>query len=289
MKKKLSFLIIFFIIACAGATVVRYVQLISETIDFSTGFFDHHAGILKYLHYIVLGVSLLGFIILTLIEKRRKTRFFTKRMGHFDDADAALCGIMFLLAGFAVIYTAVYNGFLGFSLHEKVTVALGMFSYGYAGVALLFRRRALPSIGIALLGLSGYYIIRLMDIFLDNYIILSMPEHIVRLILIVFLALFYLSAGRMFLRAESKSTRAKACIFGFFAATIAASEITAKMIFWLGSPTVMRDNLLRSDTTRFIMPDMLAASEAIALLVFLACMTRYKSERVKIDGEADAE
>jgi hypothetical protein len=64
---------------------------------------------------------------------------------------------------------------------------------------------------------------------------------------------------------------------------VAVSEITAKLIFLFGSPSVTRDNLMRSASTKFIVPDMLDAGEIIALLVILLIMVRHRPERVKAE------
>jgi len=281
MKKARSLLVVFFIVAVAAAIIVRYTQLIGKVIDFNTGFFYHYAGALKYLHYIALGAAFIGFIILAIIEKKRRTLFFSKRLGHFDETDTAICGIMLLIAGFAVVYSAFTEGFDKLSYIEILYVIIGTLAYGFAGGILLFKKRAYPSVGLAFLALSGYYVVRLVMLFVENYIILNMPEHLVRLVIALLFSLFYLSAGRMFMRAESKGTRMKACVFGFFGATIAVSEITAKLIFLFGSPSVTRDNLMRSAATKFISPDMLSVAETIALVTFLLTMTRLKAERIK--------
>ncbi|MCL2108899.1 MAG: hypothetical protein FWH20_06105 [Oscillospiraceae bacterium] len=283
MKNRPTFLIIYLLSAAAVSCIVRYVQLIGDVIDFNTGFFYPHTGFMRYLHYIVLGVALAGIIVLAIIEKHRKTRFFTKKMGHFDDGDTAICGIMLLMTGFAVIYTAVMSGLGGIAPLQLVAVLLGVAGYGFAGVVLLRYRRVYPSVGMVFLLLSGFYVLRMMELFLSNYIILSMSEHLIRLVQMALFALFYLSAGRIFLRAEMKSTRVKACIFGFFTAVVSVSEITAKMIFWLGSMPVRRP----AAESRFIAPDMLMAAETVALLTILICMTRYKTKKAKTTvGEA---
>jgi len=120
--------------------------------------------------------------------------------------------------------------------------------------------------------------------FLENPIILSMSEHLVRLIQMVLFALFYLAAGRMLLRSENKTTRVKICVYGFSAAILTISEIAAKIIFWFGRTPIARP----SSSTQFIMPDMLIAAEVIALLTFLYCMTRYKDKKTKkAVGEAE--
>jgi NADH:ubiquinone oxidoreductase subunit K len=191
---------------------------------------------------------------------------------------------MLLIAAFSVIYTAITAGISRLGFVEILTIALGTAAYGFAGAVLLFKKRTYPSVGFAFLGLSAYYIAILFVQFVDNYIILSMTEQLVKLIITVMLALFYLSAGRMFIRAESKSTRMKACVFGFFAVTVAISEIAAKLIFLFGSPAVTRDALMRSSSA-FIMPDMLAAAETIALLTLLLTLLRRRPERVKADGK----
>lgn len=276
MKKKRTFLLAYLAAASALSVIVRYVQLI-DVIDFNTGFFKLHAGIMQYLHYIVLGAALIGIIVLTLIEKRRKTRFFTKKMGLFDETDHALCGIMLILAGFAVIYTAFVTGFNKSGIMALTATLLGTAAYGFSGGLLLFRKKVSPASGLAFLFLSCYYVMRMVEYFLENHIILAMSEHLIRLLQMVLFALFYLSAGRMLLRAENKTTRSKVCIFGFFAAVIAISEILAKIVFWYGSTPVVRP----SSDTQFIRPDMLMAAETIALTTFLFCMTRYKDKKVK--------
>jgi hypothetical protein len=287
MKKPRTFLTTFFIVAAAAAIIVRYVQFIEDVIDFNTGFFHHFAGAVRHLHYIVLGAAFAGIIALAIIEKRRKTRFFTKKLSHFDESDLAFCGIMLLLAGFAVIYTAIGEGLSNLNNTQILTVILGTLAYGFAGGILLFRKKTFPSVGLAFLALSGHYVSRLVMLFLENHIILSMSEHLVRLIITVAMALFFVSAGRMFMRAENKTTRIKACIFGYFAITVAVSEIAAKLVFLLGAPPVKRSSL-NSAVTEFIPPDMLLAAETIAVLTFLLCMNRYKSERIKADREADS-
>jgi len=253
------------------------VQFAEDIIDFSTGFFHSHAGFTRHLHYLVLILAFIGLIPAAIIERKRRTRFFHKRMGHFDDTDLMSGGIMLLLAGFAVIYTAIRAGFTSLGLPAVITVFIGTAAYGFAGGVLFFKKRVYPSVGFAFLGLSIYYVLRLVHIFLGNHIILNMTEHLVILILMVVFALFYLSLGRMFIRAESKTTRIKAYVFGTFAALLAASEITAKMIYWFGSPSVTRQNLQRS-ASEFIMPDMLIAAETIAIISLLLCLTRYKKQ-----------
>ena len=281
MKKARSLLIVFFIVAAAAAIIVRYTQLIGKVIDFNTGFFYHYAGGLKYLHYIILGGAFIGFIIIAIIEKKRRTLFFSKRLGHFDETDTAICGIMLLIAGFAVVYSAFTEGFGKLGYTEILSVILGTLAYSFAGGILLFKKRAYPAVGLAFLALSGYYVARLVMLFVENYIILNMPEHLIRLVITLLFSLFYLSAGRMFMRAETKGTRVKACVFGFFGAVTAVSEMTAKLIFLFGSPSVTRDNLMRSAATKFITPDMLSVAETIAVVTFLLTMTRLKAERVK--------
>ncbi|MCL2638132.1 MAG: hypothetical protein FWD48_07130 [Oscillospiraceae bacterium] len=273
-----TFLTVFFLIAAAVAAVIRFVQFAADIVDFDTGFFYYHTGALKHLHYIALAVIGICLIILVIIERKRKTRFFTKRLSHFDDSDTAICGIMLLLASFAVIYTAVGAGLSKLSIAELLTVFLGAAAYAFSGGALLIKKRTFPSVGIAFLMLSGYYVIQLIILFLGNHIILSMSEHLVRLIYTVVLALFYLSAGRMFMRIESKSTRVKACVFGFFAIILAVSEIAAKITFLFGSPSVTRYNLGTTATT-FIAPDMLFAAETIVILVFLLTMLKVKHDK----------
>jgi hypothetical protein len=281
VKNPRTFLITFLIAATTAAVIVRFVQFVAGIIDFNTGFFEYYAGTLKSLHYIILCIIIVGFLVLAIFEKKRKTIFFKKKLGHFDDTDTAICGIMLLLAGFAVIYTAFTSGIAGLGFIEILTVMFGTAAYGFSGGVLLFRRRTYPSVGLAFLALSVYYVVRLVFLFLENHIILSMSEHLIRLLTVIMLALFYLSAGRMFMRAESKTTRIKACVFGFFAVTVAVSEVMAKLIFLFGSPSVMRNNLIRSASTKFIMPDMLIAAETIALLTILLTMLRRRPERVK--------
>jgi hypothetical protein len=278
MKRNRTFLMAFFSVAAVVAVIVRYAQFTADVIDFNTGFFYHYAGVMKYLHYIVLGFVLAGFIALAIIEKRRKTRFFTKRLSHFDESDTAICGIMLLLTAFAVIYTAIREGMSSYGSTEILTVFLGTAAYGFAGGVLLFRKRTFPSVGIAFLALSGYYVARLIMLFLDNHVIINMSEHLIRLIITIMMALFYLSAGRMFMRAESKTTRIKTCVFGFFGVTVAGAEIVAKVVFLFGAPSVTQYNL-RSSATQFIAPDMLGAAETIAVLTFLFSMVRYSQDR----------
>ncbi|MDR2559628.1 MAG: hypothetical protein LBC86_08840 [Oscillospiraceae bacterium] len=279
LNKNRTFLITFMITAVAAVVIIRFVQFATDVIDFNTGFFYHYAGPLKYLHYITLGVVFVGLIILVITEKKRKTRFFNKRLSHFDDSDTAICGIMLLLAAFAVVYTAINTGFANQSTAEILTAFLGTVAYSFSGGVLLFKKRAFPSIGIAFLALSGYYVARLIALFLSNHIIFSMSEHLTVLIFTIMAALFYLTAGRIFMRVESKSTRFKTCVFGFSAVIIAASEIIAKVVFMLGSPSVTRYNLVGSASTQFIAPDMLFAAETIAILVFLLSMARVKHEK----------
>ncbi|MCL2697426.1 MAG: hypothetical protein FWE74_05040 [Oscillospiraceae bacterium] len=283
-----SFLVIFFIAAVVAAVIIRYVQFAADVIDFNTGFFYHYAGALKSLHYIALAVIGAGLITLSIIERKRKTRFFTKKLGHFDDSDTAICGIMLLLAAFAVVYTAINTGLPNLGAAEVLTVFLGAAAYTFSGGVLLFKKRAFPSVGIAFLALSGYYVIRLVVIFLGNHIILSMSEQLVMLIFTIAAALFYLSAGRMFMRVESKTTRVKTCIFGFFAAVVAVSEITAKIIFMFGSPSVTRYNLQLS-VSEFIAPDMLFAAETIAILAFILTMIKTKHDRQQRKSRRKAE
>jgi hypothetical protein len=275
MNRKRTFLIPYFIIASAAAIIVRYLQFAGEIINFDTGFFHTHAGAGKHIYYIILLLALGGLVALAVTERRRRTRFFNKRLGHFDDTDLASGGIMLLLAGFAVVYTAVRAGITNLGTAGVISAVLGVAAYGFAGSVLLFRKRTYPSVGIAFLVLSVHYIIRLVGVFMANHIILNMTEQLMVLVLLVMFSLFYLSLGRMFMRAESKTTRVKACVFGIFAAIVAVSEITAKMIYWLGSASVIRENLQRA-TSEFIMPDMLFAAETIALITLLLCMVRYK-------------
>jgi hypothetical protein len=278
LSRSRTFLITFTIIAVAAVVIIRYAQFAADVIDFNTGFFYHYAGPLKYLHYIALGIVFIGLTVLTVIEKKRRTRFFNKRLSHFDDSDTAICGIMLLLAAFAVVYTAVGEGLRSFGTVEILMTSLGTAAYVFSGGILLIRKRTFPSVGIAFLALSGYYVARLIVIFLENPIILSMSEHLIMLIFTITVALFYLSAGRMFMRAESKTTRIKTCIFGFFAVIVAATEITAKVVFMFGSPSVMRYSLT-SSATQFITPDMLFAAETIAILAFILSMVKSRYEK----------
>jgi hypothetical protein len=281
--KNHTFLITFLIIAVAAVIIIRYAQFSADVIDFNTGFFYHFAGPLRSLHYIALAVVFVGLVILSLIEKKRRTRFFNKKLSHFDDSDTAICGIMLLLASFAVIYTAISAGIANLGTTELLMTFLGGAAYAFSGGVLLVRKRTFPSVGLAFLALSGYYVARLVVLFLGNHIILSMSEHLVMLIFTVALALFYLSAGRMFMRAENKTTRLKTCIFGFFAVIVAVTEITAKVVFMFGSPSITRYSLT-SSATQFITPDMLFAAETIAVLAFVLTMVKSghdKNERSK--------
>ncbi|MCL1823100.1 MAG: hypothetical protein FWG44_02755 [Oscillospiraceae bacterium] len=284
MKKKSTFLATFFIAACTAAIIVRYMQFVSGIIDFNTGFFFPHAGTIKHVYYITLFTAFIGFLVLAIIEKKRKTFFFRKKLGQFDDSDVALTGIMLMLAGFSIIFSAFRENISSLNAGGFAAVVLGTFAYSFAGGVLLFKKRAFPSVGVAMLGLSAYYVIRLVMLFLENYIILNMSEYLIKLLIVLSLALFYLSAGRMFLRAESKTTRIKACVFGFTAALLSVSETTAKVIFWFGAPAVTREH-----AAKFIMPDMVSVAETIALLILLICIARRKPERVKSDNDSDAE
>jgi hypothetical protein len=80
----------------------------------------------------------------------------------------------------------------------------------------------------------------------------------------------------MFIRAESKTTRIKAFVFGSFAAILAFSEIAAKLIYWFGAPAVKQ--IINSASDEFIMPDMLIAAETIAVITLLLCMIRHKKQ-----------
>jgi hypothetical protein len=275
MNRKRTLLLPFFLIASVTAIIVRYYQFAGEIIDFDTGFFVSHAGFASSIYYLILGIVFIGLIVLSIAEKKYRTRFFNKRMGHFDETDLASSGIMLLLAAFAIIYMAVADGLSKLGIVEIITAIIGALAYSFAGGVLLFRKRTYPSVGFAFLVLAVYYLIRLIIIFLSNHIILNMTEQLMMLIFTVTLALFYLSFGRMFIRAESKTTRIKAYIFGTFAAIAATAEISAKTIYWLGTPSVTRDNL-RREASEFIMPDMLIAAETIALIALLLCMIRYK-------------
>ena len=283
MKKKRTFLIIFSAVACVASVIARYAQF-NAAIDFDTGFFYYDAVFLKYLYYIILGASIAGVFFLAVTEKKRKTRFFTKKMGHFDETDVALCGIMFLLAAFSVLYTAYVAGFGSVGAAGIMTGLLGAAAYGFSGAVLLIRKRVLPAVGLSFLGLSVYYVIRLIHFFLENYIILHMSEYLIRLVTTTLLALFYLSAGRMLLRAENRTTRFKACVFGFSAAILILSETVAKLIYWFGSPSIARQTL---SSSKFLLPNTQTAAEAIALITFLLCAARYRPERVKNGGETN--
>lgn len=282
MKKSRSVLIEFTIIACACAIIARYMQLIRGAINFDTGFFDYTSGFLRHIHYIVLALAFGGLIAIAVVEKKKRTTFFTKRLGHLDQSDTFMCGIMMLLAAFALFFTA-FQGRAEVETSDAVIAVFGSGAYTAAGLILLIKKRALPSVGICFLFLAMYYVIDLVRTFLGNYVLLNMSEHLVRLIFTTFLALFFVTAGRMFLRAESKSTRVKTCIFGFFSAIVVISEILSKMLFWFGSPVVARTEL---QTTSFVPPDMQFSAEAIVLLTLLICFARRKSERVKSDKEA---
>jgi len=283
MKKPRSILVEFTIIACAGAIIARYMQLIRGAIDFDTGFFYYTSGSLRHIHYIVLAIAFAGLVAIALVEKKRKTVFFSKRMGHLDRSDTFMCGLMLMLASFSVFFTMFQSGFSEAGTADTLIGVLGGTTYAVAGLILLVKKRALPSVGFCFLLLAVFYVINLVQAFLGHYVLLNMSEHLIRLVFTVFLALFFVTAGRMFLRAESKSTRVKTCIFGFFAIVIVVSEIMSKMIFWFGSPAVARTELR---STNFLPPDMQFSAEAIVLLTLLICFTRRKSERVKSDKEA---
>lgn len=281
MNKTASKTFAFFIPITVICTVIRYLQLVSG-IDYNTGFYYNHIGILGSLFYIVLGAGGLGLIIFSVWDKNSRNNFYVKRISKIDENETLIIAVMFLITGAVSVYTLVMqviNNENGVNIIISLIGAAGFLS---EGLLLCRKKRVTHSAGYLLLILAVYFAAQVITGFMEHLVITRMSEYLVLLMIGICLVFFFLSLGRVFSRNEGNGARLRTSVFGFSACAMIFSETASKLVFWITSSDTMR-NYLMSDGVKFVMPDMVVVAEGI--LVFALLFVMLKTPFKKNDDE----
>lgn len=261
---------------CGGMTVVctvlRLLQL-SSVIDYETGFFHTYSGSLSWILYAFLGAAGAAFVLLSVLDRRRKCFFYTKRMGQIDGTETLLCGVMYLLAAVFVLIDLAGQIGGGAGIHVVLSCCVGAGGYLLAGASLVKNKRITASAGFSFLMLGFYYTMMSVVNFMSHNVITQISDYLLRLLTDICLVLFFLFAGRIFSRNETKTTRIRVSVFGLGALLLILTETLSKLIYWITISEAQRGYLSQPDVV-FLMPDAQFVAKGIAVLVTMIVLVK---------------
>lgn len=278
MKNKSLFLLIAFVPLLITALVTRTIQLLIG-IDFETGFYLRNTGFLPYALILVLIVTAVVIIVLTLWNKKIKSLPFTKSPSEFSRFKIKVLGFVFIVAGvdcFGVFIKAIPwgKGELARRLADPITIILNLVG-GVLIVALGFTLYGSKKVGklssFLMTSLSVFLAIKASANLLGRMVIATKSQYLLEIFPWLFLIYFFLSATRLFLGKERKSTRVELIVTGLMASIISAVGFLPNLFLKELGPSNIKDMVTVGDFNGFLLG-------VAAFIIVLGFITGEKSK-----------
>lgn len=200
-----------FIPAAVGGIFLHFLQLM-QIIDTESGFFTEDT-LLSFSVYLLVIIAFVLFLVLSFLDKRKKTAFYTRNPGRFTPSQVIMLGFFSLLCSASELLT--FSS--GESVSGIILVLISAVLYSVIGFFTLSSRRIFPAVGFLLLLLGAVFTVRAAVVFMDHLLIMHLPRQLMLMLGYVSVALFYLCAGRALARIQTKNTRFKMNVFGLTA------------------------------------------------------------------------
>ncbi|MCL2086852.1 MAG: hypothetical protein FWH05_04570 [Oscillospiraceae bacterium] len=242
MKTNKRILLISLILLSAIFILVRYLQCL-YSIDFDTGFYYGDGGLLGAAVYILILVVLSFFWILALVLKKNKTYFFTKRMKKITPFETTMLSLFMLASGAVYTHKAIVCYLERFDAFELTFLSIGAVGFFAIGAMLPIIRRITPAIGFAMALPATMYILRAVNIFMHNLVIINVSDKLITLLIDLALGVIYFALGRVFSRNETNFSRVKICGLGLFALVLIIGDAGGKVLFWLAEAETLARSL----------------------------------------------
>jgi hypothetical protein len=227
--------------------------------------------------YVLIAFILIYFFIITFIAKAVKADVFKKRMGQASDSLCAETGIVILICGISYIYEMISVFSEGFDIFKLIYLFIGALGLVLAGLELFSKKRITFKSGFFIIMPAVMYVLRAINIFMHNLVIINISDELIRLLIDLSLGLFYFALGRMFIRSETKYSRFKVCFIGFFALTLIVGEALGKAVYLAMHAESVRRNL---DHMQIVLPNLGFIMDGGVVFAVLLHLLRKGREKV---------
>jgi len=259
---------VFFIIALIVCLIARYLQY-SSAINAETGFFIKRGEFLNSAYYIFAALSAIVFFIFAFSAKSVRITRFSPQSAGFGGLLMVFCGILCAVEAFISGYRFVM----------RFALILGAVGFVFAGAVIYFKKRPQPVCGSAFLLLSLYGTVSAAGRFMSLIYIRNLSAQLIILVSDLLSAMFFLSAGKAFIRAKTRLSAVTARVSGLAAAMLILSDGLARYVYYYASEKDIRRVLASSDNG-FALPDasFLIRGAVILWLVFVFAVKFKKRE-----------
>ncbi|MCL2036223.1 MAG: hypothetical protein FWG83_02400 [Oscillospiraceae bacterium] len=278
-KSGISVTSIFFFVAAIACTVVRYLQY-SSVIKTEDGFFAYDGGFLNEAYYFFVAGAAVLFLFTALLDAKlgrgirsqykpapKKPKNKQKKASKTSEtlflpeetrpgvvirvfsAVAIIGAIVFAAAGFfsglavAAVFEDVFSG--GLPVFNLILPIVAALSYTFVAYTVLVRRKLPPVTAIAMLLIAASCAGVAATEFMERTYILNLSARLVFLVTFLFLAVFFLSCGRIIVKSESRGTAVFATVSGFMSALLIISDGVARLIHYYSINGEIQHDLMR--------------------------------------------
>ncbi|MDR0821826.1 MAG: hypothetical protein LBN40_05135 [Oscillospiraceae bacterium] len=262
-KTSLSKTTITSIVLLPVLTIVRLIQL-KFAVDFNTGFFKSDAGATKWAFYLVILIAAVLLAVALLADKKQAHSLWAIRPQQLSERSAIMVGGLFLTSATII---ALFP--LGISADSSiVSQTIGCLLLAVPSVFILSRGKFTYGFGLSMLLPSGYFAYAAFVMFLKHFIILKVSDYIVRMVIYVALAVFFVSYARIITERESAAVRFRTMLLGYGVSLVILSDCISKWLLLFFSGKAEADFLSGGEAV-FLYPS--GGITLVALLV--VCMT----------------
>jgi len=214
-------------------TVTRYLQY-SAVVNVENGFFMNNGGFLNDAYYVFIAISAALFLLFSIISENPKITRLYAPDAAFGGVIAVSCGILY---AYAAIEPNPFNPLL----------LVGAIGFVYVGVSVFIKKRLMPSAAPAFLILAVFYTIKAAAKFMAVIYIRNLSAELIVMLGDLFAAVFFLAAGKAFIRAFTKPAAVLTKLCGYTSALLVFSEGFARYIYYYTSESDIRRAVLAAD------------------------------------------
>ncbi|MDR0222515.1 MAG: hypothetical protein LBI38_03125 [Oscillospiraceae bacterium] len=228
MKSNIPKTAALFIIALPVLTAARYLQY-STVVNPENGFFELNGGFLNIAYYVFLVASVIMAAVFAFWDMKTKRGLRKGKITRISVKSSVVGGMIMAAAGFLFAYeaAALFLGGGGALVFSAFLLAAAGFTL--TGFALFSYGRLFPLTGFAFLLLTLFYTFRAADEFMARINVTSISARLIILLVNLTSALFFLSCGKIFMRAQTKFTPIFTAVCGYTASLLIFSDGAARL------------------------------------------------------------
>lgn len=247
MNKKIRLAVPVLIVSVVVCLIARFLQIAAGT-DMTAGYlYSDNNFFTGYGYYALIVLFCAAFIVTMVIDEKRGIG--TAGVETFTDTKAAVIGFSMLLIGLCACYEGLEDMN---SLTPSMFTILTDFLFGAAIIAAafvtLYKKEFSPGLGFSYCVGGVFCAARGIDFFTDKMAIVTIPEHLIEALGIIFAGVFFMLLSKLLSGNEQRLTRVSMFCAGGLSAITNVSSALATAAAYFFAPEEISSRITISPT-----------------------------------------